>query len=91
MAAPHGMRRAGRCGPLTLCCGRVWGCLCEGGARADRKEKPHSFSVRKKPPEMSSVQELVVPESLLKRLAFLGSFAFGCGRNRWMQELCGCL
>jgi len=41
------------------------------------------FSVRKKPQEMSSMQELIVPESLFfKRSAFLGSFACGCCRNR---------
>ena len=83
MFALHGMRQAGRCSPLTLCCSRVWGCLCEGRARADRKGKPHSFSVREKISRNElPVQELIVPESLLKRPAFLGSFAFGCGRNR---------
>ena len=70
MAALHGMRRAGRCSPLPLRCSRVWGNLCEGRARADRKKKPHSFFCEKKPPEMSSMQELIVPESFSKGWRF---------------------
>ena len=36
---------------------------------------------------MSSMQELIVPESLFfKRLAFQGSFACECSRNRWRSS-----
>ena len=69
-----GLEGAEECSPLSLCCSRVFGPLCEGRAHVDRKEKPHS---------LVSMQELIIPESLLfKRLAFHGPFACGYGGNR---------
>ena len=46
------------------------------------------FLWEKKPPEMSSMGELIVPESLFfKRSAFQGSFACGCGGKRWRSSV----
>ena len=57
-----GLEGVGPCSPLSLCCSRVFGPLCEGRAHVGRKEKPHS---------LVSMQELIIPESLFfKRLAF---------------------
>ena len=50
-----GLEGAGQCGPITLCCSRVYGHLCEGRACVGRKEKAHS---------LFSTQDLIVPESL---------------------------
>ena len=65
-----------------------FGGICVRGEHVQTGKKNLTvFSVRKKPPEMSSMQELIVPESLFfKRLAFQGSFACECSRNRWRSS-----
>ena len=66
MFALHRMRRAGRCSPLTLRCSSL-GAHCVRGEHVQTGKKNLTvFSVRKKPPEMSSMQELIVPESFQK-------------------------
>ena len=75
----------GQCGvaPLLYAVAESGGICVRGEHVQTGKKNLTVFSVRKKPPEMSSMQELIVPESLFfKRSAFLRSFACGCGGNR---------
>ena len=48
------------------------------------------FSVRKKPPEMSSMQELIVPESLFFQKVGVSGFFCLWVRCEQMQKLCRC-
>lgn len=82
----------GQCGvaPLLYAVAESGGICVRGEHVQTGKKNLTVFSVRKKPPEMSSMQELIVPESLFFQK--VGVSGFFCLWVRWeqMQKLCRC-